>query len=196
MLKSSLSVAVYAALAALVLKLGVFAMDAQHGGMERYIFMIYMLIMLVAVFFGIRQFKIKSESTTTYQQDFKAGLSVATYFAIIVGVFTYYYYSRIDPDFFEIKYTENIKPFEEDVMQKAIAYKEAMTKDLPAQKMQEIVAAKEKAIEGYKNYYIGSRIMFTPTQQFTLTLMWLMFLGLIYSAMTAFFIRKFPGYKK
>jgi len=196
MLKSSLSVAVYAALAALVLKLSVFAMDAQHGGMERYIFMIYMLIMLVAVFFGIRQFKIKSEATTTYQQDFKAGLSVATYFAIIVGVFTYYYYSRIDPDFFEIKFAENIKPFEEDVMQKAIAYKEAMTKDLPAEKMQEIVAAKDEAINQYKKFYSGFHIFFNPTQQFTLTLMWLMFLGLIYSAMTAFFIRKFPGYKK
>jgi len=74
--KNPFQVAISFAVVALLVKLIIFTLEAQHGAMETYIRYIYMLILLTAVFFGIRSNKITEEGPTSFGQDFKAGAFV------------------------------------------------------------------------------------------------------------------------
>ena len=103
MFKNPFQVAISFAIIALVVKLTAFSLDVQHGGMEKYIFYIYILLLLLTVFFGIRSNKIMNEASTSLGQDFKSGARSASIFAILVTAITYMYYSNIDPEFFVIK---------------------------------------------------------------------------------------------
>ena len=62
MFKNPFQVAISFAIIALVVKLTAFSLDVQHGGMEKYIFYIYILLLLLTVFFGIRSNKIMNEA--------------------------------------------------------------------------------------------------------------------------------------
>ena len=108
MFKNPFQIAITFALIALIIKLSVFSMDMQHGGMEKYIFYIYMFLLLLTVFMGIRSTKVMSNGTTSLGQDFRAGARSASIFAILITAITYMYYSNIDPEFFEIKRAESI----------------------------------------------------------------------------------------
>mgnify|MGYP005672069093 CR=1 FL=1 len=66
MFKNPFQVAVSFTLIALLVKLIIFGLDAQHGAMENGIRYIYMLILLIAVFFGIRSNKMLSDKATTF----------------------------------------------------------------------------------------------------------------------------------
>ena len=103
MFKNPFQVAISFSLLALIVKLGLFYFNLQHGETGSYITHIYMLLLLTAVFFGIRSNKVATEKNTTFGEDFKAGARTAAFFAILVGGITYVYYANIDVAFFEIK---------------------------------------------------------------------------------------------
>ena len=65
MFKNPFQVAITFAIIALVVKLSAFSMGIQHGAMEKYIFSIYMLLLLLTVSVGIRSNKIMNKGTTS-----------------------------------------------------------------------------------------------------------------------------------
>ena len=177
MFKNPFQVAIVFSLVALVAKLALFSLDLQHDDLA-YITFAYMLILLCAVFFGIRSNKIMYEGTTTFGQDFRTGARTASFFALIVGGITYIYYTKIDPDFFAIKTAKTIEVYK-DGMQ-AIINENGLTE---AKKM-------------FKSKIVSLFAIYSPISQTTYTLFGLVFLGLFHAGVFALLMKKFPGFKK
>ncbi|MCB0401731.1 MAG: DUF4199 domain-containing protein [Flavobacteriales bacterium] len=175
MLKNPFQVAVTFSIVALVVKLILFYFNLQFN--IEYIKYSYMLILLIAIFFGIRSGKIAAQGPTTFGQDFRSGARTASFFALIVGVITYTYYAKIDTEFFPTLKAETIAEY---------------TKSIP-----ELV--KEKGLSEAKELVHGKimnmGIIFTPYSQTMYTLFGLVFLGLFHSAALSFIMRKIAGFK-
>jgi hypothetical protein len=180
MFKTPLQVAITFAVIALVVKLSFFSMGIQHGGAEKYIFYIYMLLLLSTVFFGIRSTKMMTKETTSLGQDFRAGARSASIFAILVTAITYFYYSNIDPEFFEIKRAESLANL-------PIKIKQAISDG--DMSMEEI---KEKVKTDIKS----ARTIFSPYLHSMATMFGLVFIGLFQSFIFAILMKKYPGFKK
>lgn len=183
MFKNPFQIAIVFALLALVVKLTIYLLGAQHGDMERYIFFIYTLILCINVFFGIRSNKLllKDEGVKAkFGDDFKAGARSASFFALIVALITYIYYAKIDVDFFEIKQSTLVNTFPEKI-------KNAYTSGSLSK-----TEIREKIIADVVN---GKLFIYTPYFQAILTLFGLVFIGLFYSVLFAFTMRKVPGFK-
>lgn len=177
MFKNPFQVAISFAVVALLVKLIIFTLEAQHGAMETYIRYIYMLILLTAVFFGIRSNKITEEGPTSFGQDFKAGARTAAFFALLVAGITYVYYAKIDVNFFPIMKADLISQYAD------------MIPDL----------IKEKGLKEAKaitqNNIIGLNTIFSPYSQATYTLFGLVFMGMFNSLVFALVMKKLPGFK-
>jgi hypothetical protein len=178
MFKNPFQVAIVFAVVTLAVKIIIFLMGIQHGAMETYIRYMFMLIMLVAVFFGIRSNKIMYEGTTTFGQDFKSGARTASFYAILMAVITYIYYAKIDPEFFVIKQ----QPLLDELYATAQTKMEGATK-------KSLTADLGNQIYGIKTYL-------SPYFQAMWTMFGLVFLGLINSAVFALLMKKYPGFKK
>ncbi len=180
MFKNPFQVAITFALIALVIKLSIFSMGVQHGGMEKYIFYIYMFLLLLTVFMGIRSTKIASNGSTSLGQDFRTGARSASIFAILITAITYMYYSNIDPEFFEIKRAENLTNLPDKINQ-AIIDGEMNLEQI-----------KEKA----KGDIVSTNTIFSPYLHSMATMFGLVFIGLFQSIIFAFLMKKYPGFKK
>ncbi len=180
MFKNPFQVAIAFALVALIIKLGAFSMGIQHGGMEKYIFYIYMFLLLLTVFMGMRSTKMTSEGTTTLGQDFRAGARSASIFAILVTAITYFYYSQIDTAFFEIKNAERLSITLEEV-----------SKALQDGNMEKS-EIKQHAIDRI----MTARKIFAPQLHSMGTMFGLVFIGLFQSFIFAILMKKYPGFKK
>jgi len=178
MFKNPFQAAIIFAVLTLAIKIAIFLMDAQHGAMETYIRYIFMMILLMAVFFGIRSNKIMYEGTTTFGQDFKSGARTASFYAILMALITYTYYAKIDPEFFVIKQ----QPLFDELFETAKTKMEGTTKKA-------LTADLGNQIYGIKTYL-------SPYFQAMWTMFGLVFLGLINSAVFAFLMKKYPGFKK
>lgn len=180
MFKNPFQVAISFAVIALVVKLLIFTAGAQHGAMEDYIRYIYMLILLTAVFFGIRSNKMQSEGPTSFGQDFKAGARTASFFAIIVAGITYVYYAKIDAHFFEVKQAPLLEESLTMVKEKITAGEET----------------KKEITEWYSNQLYGMKTFLSPYFQSIWTLFGLVFMGMFNSIIFAFLMKKMPGFKQ
>jgi hypothetical protein len=180
MFKNPFQVAITFAIIALVVKLAAFSMGIQHGAMEKYIFYIYMLLLLLTVFVGIRSNKIMNEGTTSLGKDFKAGARSASIFALLVTAITYFYYSNIDPEFFEIKRAESLETL-------PLKIKQAISDgDMTIEEIKEKVKGNIKS----------AHTIFSPYLHSMATMFALVFIGLFQSIVFAFLMKKYPGFKK
>lgn len=178
MLKNPFQIAIVFSIVALIIKLSFFSMGIQHGAVEKYIIYIYMLILLVAIFFGIRSNKINDENTkTTFVQDFKAGARTASFFAIIVALTTYVYYAKIDVDFFEIKKQPLLD-----------SLRIAAQEKLQTQSKEEVRAFLINQLKGINMYL-------SPYFQAMWTMFGLVFMGLFYAASFSFMMKKISRFK-
>lgn len=178
MFKNPFQVAVTFAVLALIIKLIVFTAEIQHGNMEKYIFFIYMLILNISVFFGIRSNKIAEGRQTTFGEDFRAGARTASFYAILVAIITYVYYSNIDVHFFDIKRSELIDSFSQ-------AIPKSLKEGMPLSEV------KLKA----HGKILGTYTFYTPYFQTLMTMFGLVFFGLFFSGLFAFVMKKMPGFK-
>lgn len=177
MLKNPFQIAIIFALVALCVKLIFFSMGIQHGDMEKYIIYVYSLILLIAIFFGIRSNKINIEGNASFGQDFKAGARTASFFAIIVALITYIYYAHIDIDFFEIK-------------------KQPILDSIKSAAQEKLQTQTKKEVTDYiLNQLKGINMYLSPYFQAMWTMFGLVFMGLFYSAVFSFMMRKIPGFK-
>ena len=179
MLKNPFQVAITFAVVALIIKLTIFSLNMQHGEMENYIRYIYMLVLLTAVFFGIRSNKILENNKTTFLQDFKAGARTAAFFALLVAGITYVYYAKIDANFFVMMQNEKISILNGKITEMINAGTET----------------KEALVETYFNQLFGIKTMLTPYFQAMWTMFGLVFMGLFNALVFAFLMKKMPGFK-
>ena len=179
MIKNPFQVAVTFAVVALIIKLSIFSLNMQHGDMETYIRYIYMLVLLTAVFFGIRSNKVLAENKTVFLDDLKAGARTAAFFALIVAGITYVYYEKIDVDFFEIKQAPLIEELNKS------------TRDI----IIEGVEAKDVIITNYSNQLFSIKTFLSPYFQAMWTMFGLVFMGLFNSLIFAILMKKMPGFK-
>ena len=177
MLKNPFQVAITFSLVVLCVKLIIFSLGAQHGDMERYLIYIYMLILLLAVFFGIRSNKINNPNPPTFGEDFKSGARTASFFGILVAVITFVYYSQIDADFFEIKKQPLFEKLAVDAKEKAASMD------------------KTELTAFLSNQILGINMYLSPYFQAMWTMFGLVFMGLFYALVFTFMMRKVPGFK-
>lgn len=177
MFKNPFQVAVTFAILALIVKLVLMYLGVQHDSTP-YITYAYMLIILCAIFFGIRSNKVMYEGATTFGQDFKTGARTASFFAILVGLITYVYYTQIDPDFFPIKIAKSVEEY---------------SNNIPGLIEERGLA---EAKQFFKDKIVALEVIYSPISQTTYTLFGLVFLGLFHSAVFALLMKKFPGFKK
>ena len=177
MFKNPFQVAIAFALIALILKLALFYFGVQHHNTS-YVTYAYMLLLMCAIFFGIRSNKIMYEGTTTFGQDFRSGARTASFFAILVGGITFIYYSKIDTDFFPTKIAEKLT---------------IESKNIP-----DLILEKgyTEARSLFKSNILNLKVIYSSMSQTTYTLFGLVFLGLVHSAIFALLMKKFPGFKK
>ena len=130
------------------------------------------------VFFGIRSNKLTHEGATTFGQDFKTGARTASFFAILVGLITYVYYTQIDPNFFAVKIEKSIAEYATNIPQ--------LVED------KGLVDAKQF----FKDKIVALQVIYSPISQTTYTLFGLVFLGLFHAGVFSLLMKKFPGFKK
>lgn len=178
MFRNPLQTAIVFSILALLVKIIIYLLGVQHGDMERYIVFIYMFIVMLAVFVGIRQNKVYAEKATTFGEDFKVGARTASIFGLLVGVITYFYYNNIDITFFEVKKS----PIIDAVMEET---KVKLTNE-----------GKAEAVKFLSNQLFALNTMLSPYYQAMVTFMGLTFLGLFDSLLLSFLMKKVPGFKK
>lgn len=179
MLKNPFQVAITFAVVALIIKLTIFSLNMQHGEMENYIRYIYMLVLLTAVFFGIRSNKILENNKTNFLQDFKAGARTSAIFALLVAGITYVYYAKIDANFFVMMKNDKIAILNEKITEMIKAG----------------TTTKEVLVETYFNQLFGIKTMLTPYFQALWTMFGLVFMGLFNALVFALLMKKMPGFK-
>lgn len=148
-----------------LLKLSVYFNSLQFSNFENVALLANIFVLMTGVFFGIRLFKSQQKEASTYIGDFKAGMRIAAVYALFMSIFLYLYYAYIDPTYFEIK----------------------LQNQLEAAQNQENINL-EKAKE------MGEFIL-SPYFQSTVSLLGFLILGSFYSAMIAFLVRKFSGFR-
>ena len=183
MFKNPIQVAIIFAMVALIIKVALFTMGIQHGAMENGIRYIYMLVLLITVFLGMRSNKVASEKQTTFGEDFRAGARTASFFAILTAVITYVYYAKIDSEFFTVKQQPLL-----DELEKQVRLDYNPTESTP----KEIEAFKENIT----NQIYSFKMYLSPYFQAMWTMFGLVFLGIFNSLVFAMLMKKFPGFKK
>lgn len=101
-MKKPLNIAITFFLLALIVKLLIYTLHLQHTFIDENIAFLYLLLLLLCAFFGIRNNKLrKLPKATIVREDIKVGMRTTAYFSILLALFVYVYYAYIDPHYFE-----------------------------------------------------------------------------------------------
>lgn len=102
-MKSTFSIAVWMMVFSVLLKMITYANEWQFTDYERIAIFGNVFVLMTGVFLGIRLFKKNIVESTSFFDDFKAGMRTAAMYAIFMTAFVYLYYSTIDPTYFDLK---------------------------------------------------------------------------------------------
>ena len=91
--------ALYAAALSIIAKMVYHILLAPDASFDMYTRFFYLLCFLAALFFGLRSWKLASERTP-FTEDVKAGMKIASIYALVIGPFTWVYYKWINPAYF------------------------------------------------------------------------------------------------
>lgn len=120
-------------------------------------------ILMTGVFFAIRLYKVNVKESSSYLDDFKAGMRVASLYAVGMAVFLYFYYEFIDTAYFESRI--------------------GMIKSVNSDNPDFDPAKAREMLEFVYSAFFNS----------TVSLLGYLLLGSFYSALIAFLVRKFSG---
>ncbi|MAY82796.1 MAG: hypothetical protein CMP59_01550 [Flavobacteriales bacterium] len=148
-----------------LLKLSVYFNGLQFSTYENVTIFANLFVLMTGVFFGIRLFKSNQKEATSFFDDFKAGMRVASIYALLISVFFYVYYSYIDSSYFDIRIQTQIESMQN---------LDQIDKD-NAREMLDLI--------------------YSPYIWSTSSLLGYLFLGSFYSAIIAFLVRKFSGFR-
>lgn len=164
MTKTVFSTAIWFTLFSIILKMVVFITGQQFTNFDLYLGLGYVFLLMTAIFITIRNHKMKVGGTSSFIDDIKAGMKVAALYAIFMSAFLYAYYTLIDPDYFTI------------MLQQKVAEAEA------------------NGNTNLKEVKKAGEFVLSPYFQSTVTLVIFMIVGIIYSSMITFFVRKMKGF--
>lgn len=99
-MKTPFSIAIWAVLASVLVKMLVFISHNQFTKIGTYAIFLNIFFIMIAVFLSIREYKKEFRSTSSYFEDFKIGMKATAWYAILLSVFVYCYYSFIDASYF------------------------------------------------------------------------------------------------
>jgi len=108
-MKSIPSIIVWMMVISIFLKLLVYTANWQFTDYEKVYLFGNFFVMMWGIYSGIRLFKKNAAETTVYLADLKAGMRIASVYALIMSAFIYIYYSQIDTQYFEQKIQERIE---------------------------------------------------------------------------------------
>ena len=148
-----------------LLKLSVYFNSLQFSSFENATIFANIFVLMTGVFLGIRLFKSQQKEASSYINDFKAGMRIAAVYALLMAIFLYIYYAYIDPAYFEIKLQKQLET---------------------AQNAENIDLSKAKEM---------GEFILSPYFQSTVSLLGFLILGSFYSAIIAFLVRKFSGFR-
>lgn len=148
-----------------LLKLSIYFNDLQFSTSEKVAIFANIFVLMTGVFFGIRLFKSRQKEETAYLDDFKAGMRIAALYALFMAFFLYIYYEYIDPTYFQIKLEQQFEA---------------------VQNQENIDLSKAKEM---------GEFILSPYFQSTISLLGYLILGSFYSALIAFLVRKFKGFR-
>ncbi len=174
--------------------------------MEMTIVFVYMAILMVVTVLSARSAQLsappvvqqdskkkKKEPTVPMKEVrfadyFKTALRGGVFFSLLMGLFTFYYYARVDVDFFDVKFDETVSSYEEYFIEERDKYESNPTEEA------EQTFAQVK--ENYKNMVVLARFMYTSKQQAFYTFLGLICLSLLYASVVAVVYRKVISRKK
>ncbi len=84
-------------------------MDWQFTDYEKIYLFGNFFVMMWGIYSGIRLFKKNAKEKTVYLTDLKAGMRIASVYALLMSAFVYLYHSQIDTQYFELKMEERIE---------------------------------------------------------------------------------------
>lgn len=135
--------------------------------------MVYLFLLLVSIFISLSETKSKEQTgPTTYFMDLKSAIQNVAYFTILITLFTYIYYQFIDTDFMINKISERM----------SMAAEMELSPDNNPRGY-----TKEEFIENEQEI---SEIIFSPYTHSTITLMAFTLVGIIYSTVITWLVRK------
>ena len=103
-----------AALVAIIFKMCYFLWLAPDESWDMYVRFGYLLLFLIALFLGLRDFK-SNNKRSDFTKDVKEGMKVTSVFSIVISSFTWLYYKWINPAYFANRIAElNSNPLMEE----------------------------------------------------------------------------------
>lgn len=96
------TLAIGSALLAIAAKMASFLFLPPDEDTDLYVRFLYLLVFLIALFFGIR-FDKQTHPGSAITDDIKAGMKITSVFALILSAFTWVYYKLINPGYFVSK---------------------------------------------------------------------------------------------
>ncbi len=108
-MKNSFSIAVWMLAASVLIKMSIYLTGNQFTTIGEYAIFANIFVLLVGIFIGLRAHKQKILNQSSFVEDFKESMKVTANFVVLLAIFTYAYYSWIDPSFFEIRLSEQVQ---------------------------------------------------------------------------------------
>ncbi|PCJ86992.1 MAG: hypothetical protein COA57_05290 [Flavobacteriales bacterium] len=175
---SSLKFALVFASLSILLKLGLFTANIlPKSDGTFYLIAVNLMFILLAVFFSINKARVKlngmPRSVASYAKE---GMKSAAVFALTMALFGYIYYQYIDAD-----YLPNM------IEQRIAAAENADFEQLQKDNLQFSKITKEEFIHAQKEQ---AQTILSPFSQGTFTLFGYLLIGVVYSLLTAFLMRK------
>lgn len=106
-MKDYIKYAITAALISVIAKMTYFLTLSPDDSWDMYIRFFYLLTFLVALFMGLRAYKI-AEPLSDFTRDVKTGMKTASVYGLVISAFTFIYYKWVNPAFFAAKIQENV----------------------------------------------------------------------------------------
>jgi len=105
--------AIGSALLAIAAKLTYYFVFAPDEQLDLYVRFFYLLALLLALFFGMREAKLRSQGSS-FAEDVKAGMKAVSVFALLLSAFTWVYYKLINPGFFTARIKQTVDMAQEN----------------------------------------------------------------------------------
>jgi len=107
-MKTNFSIVVWMMVFSVFFKMLIYFLNLQFSGYERAVIFGNVFILMTGVYLGIKLFKKEEASKTTFLQDVKAGMRIASLYAVFMTGFIYLYYSSIDSTYFDQRFADQM----------------------------------------------------------------------------------------
>lgn len=97
------NIPVYAALLCIIARLLLFSFGPESGWLDHGIRLFYLLVLLIALMWGIVRHRKRFAGEPSFGTEVKAGMKVGSVFVLLIALFTYVFYRFVNPAYFQEK---------------------------------------------------------------------------------------------